>query len=227
MCKKPTLVEPKTEYGKLTLTISHFANQLPLIFDTMQYENKSGSTYSVSRIQYYLSQFIFKDAEGKIITVEKCLYVDGKNEETLIQELSVPLGDYNSIGFLVGVAPAQNFTGGLENTLDNQNMSWPDVIGGGYHFLKFEGLYLDTLQNKKGFVMHLGDKGYQVTHDWLNYPIQISKEEEFKIALSMNMNGWFESPYTYNFNKDGNYTMAIPELMQILKLNGHDIFTIK
>ena len=35
-------------------------------------------------------------------------------------------------------------------------MAWPTAMGGGYHFMKVEGHYLDTSNTIQGFAIHLG-----------------------------------------------------------------------
>jgi hypothetical protein len=44
----------------------------------------------------------------------------------------------------------------LSTTLDNLNMAWPTAMGGGYHFLKMEGHYLDSLNTNQGYAIHIG-----------------------------------------------------------------------
>jgi hypothetical protein len=125
------------------------------------------------------------------------------------------------------MAPAQNISNSLDNTPENINMQWPEVIGGGYHFLKFEGRYLDSANINQGFTMHIGTNDMPIQHQKIAINVEVVESVSAELELKMNINEWFKNPYTYDFNKDGNYTMAIPELMVLLKNNGYDTFTNK
>jgi hypothetical protein len=103
-------------------------------------------------------------------------------------------------------------------------MAWPDMMGGGYHFMKLEGSYVDST-GTYGYAMHVGKNAYLVNctmshHFDLNTGLN-AKE------LVMNVNEWFKNPAIYDFNVDGNYSMGVMAAMTKLKNNGTDIFTIQ
>ena len=226
-CKKeitPIYQAPNTN---LKINWTHSIDGVPLTMDTIMYVNQSGSKYSVTRCQYYLSGFELTKLDGSKTKLEGIVYGDARQEKHEIKFNGFPAGTYTGIEFLIGLAPDQNISNSLESTEGNINMAWPDVIGGGYHFLKFEGYYLDTSNLKKGFTMHIGTNDMLIHHQKISYSFTVNENENSTINLNMNLNEWFKNPYTYNFNKDGNYTMAIPTLMTLLKNNGSDVFSIK
>jgi hypothetical protein len=103
-------------------------------------------------------------------------------------------------------------------------MYWPDEMGGGYHFLKFEGNYLNSDNKTKGFALHLGTNPLLIKHQKINQVIQLNKNISDTIELNMNINKWFDGETTYNFLVDGNYSMGIISLMQKLQSNGKAVF---
>jgi hypothetical protein len=106
-------------------------------------------------------------------------------------------------------------------------MLWPDVMGGGYHFLKLEGKYLDSLKNEKGIAIHIGLNSSLVNHHPINSDIKIVENNTSSVKLAMNLNEWFMNPYTFDFNRDGNYTMGDSTAMNFIKNNGNDVFYAK
>jgi hypothetical protein len=228
-CKKEDSPDENTPltHANLTIQLNHRADGILIQFDSILYQNKAGNKYSLTRLQYYISGLVLTKSNEEKVQLSSVFYVDGRVKNQVLTLSEVPIGSYKSIQFLIGLNPSQNISNSLENTADNINMQWPEVIGGGYHFLKFEGYYLDTINLKQGFTMHIGTNEMLVQHVALPINFSITENHTQNLHLPMNINEWFKNPYSYDFNKDGNYTMAIPSLMTILKNNGNDVFTIQ
>jgi hypothetical protein len=224
-CKKEEdKIEPLPN-TQVSLAITHSCDGKTIAFDSLLYTNESGSKYSVSRLEYYISGIRLYNTNGDVFSSNKILYVNGRESDIKLSIPNMPIGTYNAIDFLIGMAPAQNISNSLDNTPENINMQWPEVIGGGYHFLKFEGRYLDSAKVNQGFTMHIGTNEMLIQHKKIAINIAVKESIVSELPLDMNINEWFKNPYTYDFNKDGNYTMAIPELMTLLKNNGYDTFS--
>lgn len=226
-CKKENAAQAELLNTSLTIELSHEVNGILLEYDSILYQNASGSPYSVSRLEYYISSIKLYKEDGSFIKSDAIYYVNAKAKENKLLVQHLDEGNYIAIDFLIGINPELNISNSLENTGENINMQWPDVIGGGYHFLKLEGRYLDTANVNLGYTMHIGTNEMLIKHKKLAANILIKKDNPSTIKWRMNVNEWFQNPYTYNFNVDGNYTMAIPELMQHLKNNGYDTFHIQ
>ncbi len=140
------------------------------------------------------------------------------------QEDSIPVGIYSSVTFYIGLDSLTNKTGILPNSLENINMAWPDMMGGGYHFMKMEGHFLDSTNTINGYAMHLGKNPNLVTIN-INKQINLKINQEKK--LIMNINEWYKHPLIYDFNVDGNYSMSVMSAMMKLSKNGKDVFTIQ
>ncbi|MCG9879245.1 MAG: hypothetical protein MH472_01470 [Bacteroidia bacterium] len=226
-CKKELINQVELPNTSLTIEISHEVNGILLEFDSILYQNSSESPYSVSRLEYYISGIKLYKEDSTFLHSDATYYINARNKENKLLVQHVVEGDYTAIEFLIGIAADKNISNSLENTTENINMQWPDVIGGGYHFLKLEGRYLDTAGVNLGYTMHVGTNEMLIKHRKLNINIHIQKEKPAILNCIMNVNEWFQNPHTYNFNVDGNYTMAIPALMQHLKNNGYDTFLIQ
>lgn len=213
--------------GNVQLNITHEVDDVALLFDSLIYQNAAGNAFSVTRLQYYLSDAVLKTANGNTVFTKGFHYIDATRGDENITLQNIPAGIYTSIQFLIGLDSVTNQSYSLPNTLDNINMSWPDVMGGGYHFIKLEGQYLNTNGAPKGYAVHLGTNAALVRHQPLNILLTVEQNKTSQLTLAMNINAWYTQPYNFNFNTDGNYTMGIPELMQIIRNNGKDVFEIK
>ncbi|MDL5051475.1 hypothetical protein QQ054_36325 [Oscillatoria amoena NRMC-F 0135] len=208
----------------IRINIIYVIDKLPLEMDTVKYTNAAGNNYSVSRLEYYLSGFSFMDASGKWWDAGNEFYVNAKTSNTNSFSLrGLPLNNYSRVKFFIGISTDKNKTNALAPTPENINMVWPDMMGGGYHFLKLEGYFKDTAAKKQGFAMHLGNSKNLVT---VETPIAYNHNGNDTLNLQMNINEWFATPNTYNFNIQGNYTMGVDSLMTKLKQNGADVFKI-
>ncbi len=215
----------KEEQGKGTLgvQVNYKVDQKALVFDSKDFTCEAGYPYEISKLEYYLSAFSMKDNKGKIHTSDNVFYLNAKRSETNLLSFSdIPAGDYTDLYFTIGLDTTLNKTNALEATVDNNNMSWPDMMGGGYHFMKLEGFFTNSSTNT-GFAMHLGRNGNNVMiHLTKSFTIKVNQNNS--LNLTMNINEWFKNPAVYDFVDDGQYSMSNMTAMQKLSKNGVDVF---
>lgn len=222
---EPGPIDTTSTADSLAVNLKHRVGDTPLELDSVEYVNAAGNHYTVSRLEYYVSGFIFKSADGHSHAATGAFYVSAADPAAGEIELgSVPPGDYTSLTLLVGLDSKTNITGGLTNTKENIDMAWPDHMGGGYHFLKLEGHYKDPSMMDTGYAMHLGGNESLVTVT-IEKAFTIAAESP-SLALAMDLNEWFDHPNVFNFDTDGNYTMHDDVAKQKLKENGADVFTM-
>jgi len=221
-CTPEEVVEEPT--GQVSIYLNHIANGLDAEFDTLKYSIPSGFDISITRWEYFISGVSFLDANNKEVYKNvNAHYINGRYEDTWDLMLNnVPLGNVSKVKFTIGLVPEINLTGALPNTPENIGMAWPDVMGGGYHFMKLEG-HFQKVGPSAGYAMHMGENGYQVN---LEYPVTlVVTEGESKIEMDIDAIEWFKNPYDFDFDIDGNYTMGIPALMQKLTDNGSTVIS--
>lgn len=224
-CRKNEVANVSESSSKLIVNIKYNANEFTLQKDTILYKNASGNKYSISRLQYYISGIKLYLKDSSFYESNQVFYLDGfedKSNTILIE--GIKPNEYTSIDFNIGINSNFNEHGKISNTNENINMYWPDEMGGGYHFLKFEGNYLNSDNKTKGFALHLGTNPLLIKHQKINQVIQLNKNISDTIELNMNINKWFDGETTYNFLVDGNYSMGIISLMQKLQSNGKAVF---
>lgn len=214
--------EPVSELSSITFRIDHEVDGVSLEYDTLLYQNLAGNKYNVTRLQYYISQVSLIKTDSQKVLLKNYHYVDAdvsSTEEFMVS--NIPHGDYIGLSLNIGLDTSLNKTGALPVTTENTNMEWPDMMGGGYHFMKFEGHFLnnDTLY---GYAMHLGNNK-NLVRVTIYSPLTFHSDATYK--LLMNLNEWFKNPNTYDLNVDGNYSMGDSTAMRKLAQNGVDVLT--
>lgn len=220
-CKKDP--EPLAEQtAQLQFMLSYHSDSEPLLFDTMLYRNAAGEDYSVSRLEYYISNVRLTGEQG-VFESREVHYLNARNAGFSGFHLNgVPKGRYTQVAFLLGIDSLRNIPDGLPATVENNAMFWPVPMGGGYHFMKLEGHFKDTA-SLSGYAVHLGRNGNTVA---ISVPCTFDiSGTAHGMQLSMNINQWFENPLVYSFIRDGKYTMSSMPLMQKIAVNGQDVFT--
>jgi hypothetical protein len=213
---------PQPETGYWPVRLSFRVDNLPLLFDTVLYTNAAGNIYSVHQLQFYLSAFEFTDVSGQKFKSDTVIYADARDLQTLSFDLKgIPAGSYTGVSFMVGMDSVHNVSNCLPANMVNMNMGWPEPMGGGYHFLKLEGIFEDG-GNVFGYAMHLGTCPYAVPVI-LNRALNHGSVAD-TLQLSMNINEWFANPNVFDFNSGNNYTMGNDTAMAKLSANGTDIF---
>ena len=218
-CKK----EDKT--GAINLNFSHRVDAANLQTDSIMYVSAAGYTYSVTNLKYFISGLILTADDNSTETFQGPYYVDFADPATHSHALAdVPVAKYKSLRFYIGLDSAHNVSNSLPSTTANNNMAWPDPMGGGYHFLKLEGYYYNPSPSETGFAMHLGKNANLVTCTINDLNFQTS-ETGSDLNLSMNLNEWFRNPNVYDFNSDGVSIMNNSAAMLKIAQNGADVFT--
>lgn len=220
-CKKEEVAVPE-KTGYVQFTLNYEADGAAIVTDTIRYPIDAGYLISVVTINYYLSNIKLIREDGQEVLWKDYHYASMREPLTnTISGNQVLQGNYKGVSFNIGLDSTHNVPDGLPNTTENNNMIWPEPMGGGYHFMKFEG-YFSDLTGTYGYAMHIGKNENLIT-------IRLDKnftvgDNVTELPITMNINEWFRNPYIYDFNIDGNYSMSSAPAMAKLKANGTDVF---
>jgi len=121
-------------------------------------------------------------------------------------------------------------------------MFWPEFLGGGYHYMKLNGKWLEEEQTIETtpFNCHLGRgqiyysypdsiTGFIPNEFRVSLPsssFELKAGEQKQVYVTMNIENWFKEPHIYDLDYFGSYTMQNQEAMQTLKENGYNVFSI-
>ena len=239
-CGKPS------NYGDLWISIDYSINGKHLITDSLCYQNEAGNEFMITEIQWFVSKMELQNEQGEWIPLEhrevdnlfpfatdKIFYVDTNIPESqTLQMAPIRVGHYKALRFTFGLDEEDNISG-LYSDSPESNMFWPEPLGGGYHYMKLNGRFANSEDELVPLNIHLGI-GQNADHSeyYQNYftvegPIDLDIVEnmEHLILMSMNIDNWFRNPNLYDFNVYGSAIMQNQAAQQILKENGHDVFT--
>lgn len=215
-CKKD-----ETTYN-LTITPHYHVDGEELALDTIMYQNAAGNPYSVGKLRYYLSDFRFVTNDGTEVSVDDGAYFMDAREGFIINLNEVPTGSYKELRFSFGIPDGLNVYGNLPNDADNVGMVWPEQMGGGYHFMKFEG-YFTSSQGTNGYAIHVGNNAC-LAEISIPTPFDISKEGS--MTLGFDLNEIMTNPNTFDMDSS-NYTMGIMPAMLKISENMQNAFTLE
>ena len=222
-------------YGDLTLVVSHEVDGQPLVTDTLCYSTEAGNRFLVTEIQWFLSNLELCDTQGRWIALGDVFYFDTNlPERQTIRFEAVPATTYRTLRFTFGMNDTNNLTGRFSNPPE-RDMFWPEPLGGGYHYMKLNGKYLDGDGNLAPMNIHLGrGQNADFTEFYDNsfsveIPVELTVIESGDNALNlvMTVNHWFCDPHLYDINTFGSAIMQNQEAQQTLKENGHNVFSAK
>jgi hypothetical protein len=236
------------EKGMITFHFNEFVDYQPLVTDSMTYTNEAGNEYFITEVQYFISNLTIHYMGGDTYSVTQddgIHYIDSDIPESHSWEIleKVPAGTIDSISFTFGLDEATNQSG-LFTDPPESNMFWPDELGGGYHYMKLNGKWLNTNAMIEPFNFHLGigqtyDTTGQVTGFVQNYfrvncylaiyssfIAQVRANEMNHLGINMNIESWFKTPHTWDFNQWGGMIMQNQEAMKTACENGFDVFGV-
>lgn len=146
-CKNESIepIDPSIK-NNVTLEFSNMVGTQSLILDNSTYQNSSAESFSVSKLNYFISNVSFKNIAGTTVNLSDQYFLVKQNDANSLLPIlkDVPSGDYTEISFTIGVdsvksiSPVEQRTGVLDPASygdDNMYWSW----NSGYIFFKMEG----------------------------------------------------------------------------------------
>jgi hypothetical protein len=214
----------------------HNINGAELQRGVMKYTNLAGNLYEVDELQYFISEIKLKTSGGQIVPIESdsaIHYVDLDIPATLAWSPTdrIPVTDYDSISFVFGINEAKNKTGLFVNPPE-RDMFWPDMMGGGYHYMKMNGKWKATGDIIKAFNFHIGvgmgDMGmFYQNYFTVTLPLNMNIDNSYhEFDIIMNIDKWFEAPNLWDWNVTGGQIMQNQSAMHKACENGANVFLV-
>lgn len=154
----------------LSVEFDNIAGGSNLQLNTGSYKTVAGDTFSVSLLQYFISNISLKTISGKeyIVPQDSAYFLIKENDAaSRFARLQIPTGDYESLSFVIGVDSLRSTMdiGSRKGVLDpsggmDDGMYWG--WNSGYIFFKMEGLSPQAAIDPTGqhkFRYHIGGFG--------------------------------------------------------------------
>jgi hypothetical protein len=221
--------------GSIEVHMLHQVGNENLEFNQIKYTNAFGNKYSVTTLKYYISSIELRGPDGNV-PFDIVHYIDAQDSTTCVFRLDdIPETHYHQLVFTFGLDDEKNSKDKLPPTLENLDMLWPDTWGGGYHYMKLEGHFLDADQNPDGFLTHVGryqpdPTGPAHSHFFtvsLDLHSNIVRNEVLQVDVIMDVNQWYESPNVIDLATHTNGIMDNTPAQDLLQENGATVFSLE
>lgn len=226
----------QAETFSATINMEQMANNMAVELNTNNkpYSNANGQDFNISKLRYLISDITFNRDDNSSFTIEEYHLVDLADTSTLTFQptTKVPKGNYSSISFTFGFDAEDNISGEYSDL--NVDWGWPEMLGGGYHFMQLEGQY-DSLGTTKLFATHMGTARNNmanppvtaINHFTANPPNSaINVTADFSFDIVMNVEQWYEDPFEWDFNVWNTSIMMNYNAQRKLNENGPSVFSI-
>lgn len=152
---------PVQATGTIKLKFDHMFEGESFALDTnvFHYKNSYGDSLSFYKLRYYVSNIKFKKADGTVYAEPESYHIIDLNPDATNTDLyinGIPVGDYTTVEFVLGVDSTRNVSGAQTGALAPSNgMFWSWSTG--YIFFMGEGKYENDNDGTSGkFVYHVG-----------------------------------------------------------------------
>ena len=227
-CKDDTDCCVNLEPVNVTLKFTHNWDGTPVTasdFNSFNYVTENGESVSMERLRYVVSN-INLGGESKPYQL-----VDlGINSGFEIIFNNVAQG-INNLNFTFGFSDADNIDGVYQD-LNTVSFNVPGMLGGGYHYMQFDGKYKDTNNLDANFNYHAiravdrSDPNNLIFEDtsFLVDFGSVTITNNATIEIKMNIAEWFKNPNTWDLNQLNTVLMPNFEAQKLISANGKSVF---
>lgn len=205
-------------------------------FNDIKYTNENGEELSITRMRYLLSNIILTNSNDNETNVAAYNLVDLTEGLGLDLTSSTQLdaGEYKAVKFTFGFNETDN-TSQAYSDLNIVGWNWPEMLGDGYHFMQYEGLFLDSNNEQQIYNLHMGTKRvstnpnvFEANHFSVvaNLPTGTNLNSDSEIEIKMNVAEWFKSPNLWDLNVLSFPLMPNPTAQQMMHENGASVFSV-
>ncbi len=184
-------------------------------FDATTYTNANGEELKLSKLVYLISDITFTSSTGVVYDAGDYNLVDVRQGTNLsfTPNIDIPEGTY-TVSFTFGFDDEDNVDGAYLD-LNSSDGSWtvPAPLGGGYHYMRMEGKFIDNTSTEISFQYHTIRAnshsslppgpgtltGTQDTSFVVNLG-QVTVANNTNIEVKMNVAEWFKNPNQWDLN---------------------------
>jgi hypothetical protein len=221
--------------AKVAVNFSHNWENTPVTsadFNTIKFANANGEILSIERLRYVVSNVILTNSRNEIYELSKYQLINLGENEVNFDENEIPTGTY-TLSFVFGFTDSNN-TDGIYQDLNSVSFSVPGMLGGGYHYMQFDGKFLDISNQEASFNYHAiravdrtnpNNLVFQDTSFKVDLGA-ISITSNTNIEIKANIAEWFKNPNTWNLNTLNTVLMPNFDAQILMSQNGKSVFSL-
>ena len=221
-CKKDNPISTN-----LTINFTQTVDGVELTADTMMYTNAAGEDYDIQTLKYLISDITLHADDGNTL-LDEVHFIDISDASTFgFTYQDVPNNSYTAISFDMGLDSTKNSSNFYVNEDFHATMAWPEPMGGGYHYMKLEGSYINdsTFYNTHTGGTMGGDYSFNNSSSIL---LNVNDDMgDVTIDINMEINNWYQTTNEIAFSTYGMGIMMNMEKQMQLQANGSlDVFSV-
>ena len=202
-------------------------------FNNFKFTTENGEKISIVKLRYLLSNINLINGND-VFTFSNYNLINLGEETgfTLNLPKKINQGSYQ-LKFTFGFSDEDNKDGAYQD-LNSTSFDVPGMLGGGYHFMQFDGKYKDTNNADANFNYHairavdrsdpnnlvFEDTSFEVDLGTLSF---INNSE---IIIKVNIAEWFKNPNKWNLNELNTVLMPNFEAQKMMSANGKTVFSL-
>ncbi len=200
-----------------------------LNLSTTVYVNEMNQELNISRLRYLLSRLELTSSSGEAFSVSPYHLVDISRAETLNlnTNVTIPEGEY-TLSFVYGFNEEDNQDGAYSD-LNSVSWNWPQMLGGGYHFLQMDGQYNVNTEpapyNFHNGTARVSEGVFEQNFVVFDLPNTLIITENSTINIQMNIAEWFRNPNTWDLNVLNTPLMPNYEAQKLMQQNAATVFS--
>lgn len=202
-------------------------------FNALQYTNANGNLLSIERLRYVISDIVLTTSsnENIVLDVYNLVDVTTGNGLSFTPDMLIPKGSYN-ISFTFGLDNEDNSENYLD--LNSESFNIPEMLGGGYHYMQFDGKFVNSSSTEQGYNYHairaVDDTGINPTFPqdtFFNVNLGVIEiTDGIEIEVKMNIAEWFKNPHAWNLNTFNQMLMPNSTAQIMMYENGQSVFSL-
>lgn len=204
-------------------------------FNQMKFTNANGETLSIERLRYLISDFSFTHSDGTTYKSNSYHLIDLSKIESLELplDLNISAGNYTNVSFVFGLTNEKNIDGTYAD-LNSVSFNVPAMMGGGYHYMQFDGKFINSSAAEQGFNYHairaVDNAGANLTFPQDTFfTVNLGAVEitaDTTINIGMNIAEWFANPNTWDLNQYNQMLMPNSMAQIMMYENGQNVFSL-
>ena len=231
--KKDPKTEPEPESQVPPVVSFNFQAKVysqTLLIGTKKYSNSSTDSFSVTRLNYYISNIKLVREDGFIFSEPESYHLmQHELGKTTFNMTNIPQGNYTKIEFLIGVDSIRGVSGAQTGALDPANAMFWDW-NQGYKFFVMEGSFSSLKQPETGeYAIHIG--GFSAPYSCLqkcsinfNTAIVAKNGKQSSVFFKVQVDEVFTNPKEIGF--DYYYSHISNQTFKDISDNYKDMFVV-
>ena len=220
----------------ITLNFSHSWGEDEISssdFDELKFTNENEQTLSINRLRYVISEITLIHESGEPTVLNDYNLVDLTNEAGLSFTTSESIlpGDYVSASFRFGFSNNFNIDGTYPD-LNTALFNVPGLLGGGYHFMQLDGMYIDNNNQEAAYNYHVIN-AFDASNPNENVETSFSVNiggltigSNTNINVKMDVSEWFKNPNMWDLNEFDTNLMGNYDVQLLMNQNGSSVFDL-